>query len=136
MAAATPNKRKPATRRKSSATRAALDRELAKAKLGTAELRKIARQCPPVEHWEDRIVLPVDAVVVEGAETYVYRQYGDHFDRVPVHIEYRDRASVVISNDGSIVPGDVIAARGAYEMHLALKNKAGGGVDPHAGHNH
>lgn len=90
----------------------------------------------PVEKWEDRIVLPVDAVVEEGAEAYVYRQNGDHFDRVPVHVEYRDRDSVVIANDGSLFPGDIVAGHGAYQIHLALKNKAGGGVDPHAGHQH
>jgi cobalt-zinc-cadmium efflux system membrane fusion protein len=90
----------------------------------------------PVEQWQDRIVLPVDAIVDEGAEAYVYRQNGDHFDRVPVHVEYRDQNSVVIANDGSLFPGDVVAARGAYQMHLALKNQAGGGVDPHAGHSH
>jgi len=32
--------------------------------------------------------------------------------------------------------GSTLAMSGAYEMHLALKNQAGGGVDPHAGHNH
>jgi multidrug efflux pump subunit AcrA (membrane-fusion protein) len=90
----------------------------------------------PVKRWTDRIVLPVDAIVEEGAEIYVYRQNGDHFDRVPVHIEYRDRETVVIANDGAIFPDDVVAGAGAYQMHLALKNKAGGGVDPHAGHNH
>lgn len=90
----------------------------------------------PVEQWENRIVLPVDAVVDEGAETYIYRQNGDHFDRVSVHVEYRDQRSVVIANDGAVFPGDIVAARGAYQMHLALKNKFGGGVDPHAGHNH
>lgn len=90
----------------------------------------------PVERWTDRIVLPVDAVVEEGAEMYVYRQNGDHFDRIPVHVEYRDRNSVVIANNGSVFPGDVVAGEGAYQMHLALKNKAGGGVDPHAGHQH
>lgn len=90
----------------------------------------------PVERWEERIVLPVEGVVEEGAETYVYRQNGDHFDRVPVHVEYRDRNSVVISNDGALFPGDVVAGQGAYQMHLALKNKSGGGVDPHAGHQH
>jgi multidrug efflux pump subunit AcrA (membrane-fusion protein) len=90
----------------------------------------------PVERWTDRIVLPVDALVEEGAEAYAYRQNGDHFDRVPVHVEYRDRDSVVIANDGSLFPGDVVAGRGAYQIHLALKNKAGGGVDPHAGHQH
>jgi multidrug efflux pump subunit AcrA (membrane-fusion protein) len=90
----------------------------------------------PVERWKDRIVLPVDAVVDEGAEMYVYRQNGDHFDRVSVHVEYRDRDSAVIANDGSLFPGDVVAGQGAYQMHLALKNKGPGAVDPHAGHNH
>lgn len=90
----------------------------------------------PVEKWTDRIVLPVDAVIEEGAEKYVYRQNGKQFERVPVHVEYRDRTSVVIANDGSLFPGDVVAGEGAYQIHLALKNKAGGGIDPHAGHNH
>lgn len=90
----------------------------------------------PVEKWEDRIVLPVDAVVEEGAETYVYQQNGDHFDRIPVHVEYRDQQSAVVANDGAVFPGDIVAARGAYQIHLAMKNKSGGGVDPHAGHNH
>lgn len=90
----------------------------------------------PVERWSQRMVLPVDAVVDEGPETYVYRQNGDRFDRVAVHAEYRDQESVVVANDGALFPGDVIAAQGAYQMHLAAKNQAGGGVDPHAGHNH
>lgn len=90
----------------------------------------------PVEEWEDSIVLPVQAVVDEGAEAYVYRQNGQHFDQVPVTVAYRDRASVVIANDGALFPGDVVAGQGAYQMHLALKNQAGGGVDPHAGHSH
>jgi hypothetical protein len=90
----------------------------------------------PVEYWQDRIVLPVESVVEEGAETYVYERNGDHFDRVAVHVEYRDQASAVISNDGALKPGDVVAGRGAYQMHLALKNRSGGGPDPHAGHSH
>ena len=90
----------------------------------------------PVEKWTDRIVLPVEAVVLEGAENYVYRQNGDRFDRVAVHVEHRDQTSAVIANDGAIFPGDIVAASGAYQMHLALKNKSGGAIDPHAGHNH
>ncbi len=90
----------------------------------------------PLERWENRIVLPIEAVVDEGAEKYVYQQNGDHFDRVPVHVEYSDQQYAVVANDGSIFPGDVVAGRGAYQMHLALKNKMGGGVDPHAGHHH
>ena len=90
----------------------------------------------PVEQWPDQIVLPVDAVAREGAESFVFQQNGDHFDRVPVHVKYRDQYSAVIDNDGSLFPGDVVALRGAHQMQMALKNKAGGGVDPHAGHNH
>jgi multidrug efflux pump subunit AcrA (membrane-fusion protein) len=90
----------------------------------------------PVERWTGRIVLPVDAVVEDGAEMYVYRQNGNQFERLPIHVEYRDRESVVVANDGSLFPGDVVAAAGAYQIHLALKNKSGGAIDPHAGHNH
>jgi multidrug efflux pump subunit AcrA (membrane-fusion protein) len=90
----------------------------------------------PIEKWTRRIVLPVDAVVDEGAEKYVYRQNGKHFERLPVHVEYRDRNSVVVANDGALFPGDVVAGQGAYQIHLALKNKSGGGIDPHAGHQH
>lgn len=90
----------------------------------------------PVETWEDQLVVSTTAIVDEGGETYVYRQNGDHFDQVPVHIVHRDQESIVIANDGALYPSDVIAGEGAFQMHLALKNKAGGGVDPHAGHNH
>lgn len=90
----------------------------------------------PVEEWPDQIVLPVDAVSKEGAEFYVFQQNGSHFDRVSVHVKHRDQVSVVIANDGTLFPGDVVALRGAHQMQMALKNKSGGGVDPHAGHNH
>jgi membrane fusion protein, heavy metal efflux system len=90
----------------------------------------------PVEEWDERIVLPVDAVAQEGAEFFVFQQNGDHFDRRPVYVEYQDQMWVVIANDGSLFPGDVVAMTGAHMMQVALKNKAGGGVDPHAGHNH
>jgi multidrug efflux pump subunit AcrA (membrane-fusion protein) len=90
----------------------------------------------PVETWSARIVVPASAVVTDGAESYVYRQSGDRFERVPVHVEHRDNKSAVIKNDGAVFPGDVIAGKGAFQIHLALKNKGGGGIDPHAGHNH
>ena len=90
----------------------------------------------PVEQWEDQIVLPVDAVAKEGLESYVFQQNGDHFERLSVHELYRDQLSVVLENDGTIFPGDVVARRGAHQLQMALKNKAGGGADLHAGHNH
>jgi hypothetical protein len=30
----------------------------------------------------------------------------------------------------------MVVVSGTYQVHLAMKNKAGGGPDPHAGHNH
>jgi multidrug efflux pump subunit AcrA (membrane-fusion protein) len=90
----------------------------------------------PIEVWTERIVLPIDAVARDGAEYYVFQQNGDHFDRTPVHVEYQDQFWTVIANDGSIFPGDTVAASGAHQLQMALKNKAGGAVDPHAGHNH
>ena len=90
----------------------------------------------PVETWDKQIVLPVEAIASEGAEHFVFQENGDHFDRRPVHILYQDQLWAVIENDGSIFPGDKIALAGAHQLQMALKNKAGGGVDPHAGHNH
>lgn len=90
----------------------------------------------PVEEWPDRIVLPVDAVASEAAEYFVFLQNGDHFDRVAVHVEFRDQYSVVIASDGALSPGDVVATTGAHQMQMALRNQAGGGADPHAGHSH
>ena len=90
----------------------------------------------PVEEWEKQIVLPVDAVVKDGADWFVFQQNGKNFTRVPVHVRYRDQNSAVIANDGSIYPGDVVAHKAAHQMQMAIKNKSGGGADPHAGHNH
>lgn len=90
----------------------------------------------PVEVWEQQIVLPVDAVVKDGADWFVFQQNGDHFDRVAVHVKYRDQNNIVIDNDGSLFPGDVVAHRSAHQLQMAIKNKSGAGVDPHAGHNH
>lgn len=90
----------------------------------------------PVEVWEKQIVLPVDAVVKEGADWFVFQQNGTRFDRLAVHVKHRDQSNIVIDNDGSIFPGDIIALRAAHQLQMAIKNKSGAGVDPHAGHNH
>jgi multidrug efflux pump subunit AcrA (membrane-fusion protein) len=95
-----------------------------------------ARLMVPVERWEQRIVLPVNAVVQDGAESYVFEHNRDHFDRRSVHVEYRDQDWAVIAGDGSLKPGVTVAVGGAYQLHLAAKNKGGSGVDPHAGHSH
>ncbi len=90
----------------------------------------------PVEEWSDQIVLPIEGVVKEGADWYVFQLNAGHFDRVPVHVRYRDQTSVVIAADGAIRVGSIVARTSAHQMQMALKNKSGGGVDPHAGHTH
>ncbi|MGI9429661.1 MAG: efflux RND transporter periplasmic adaptor subunit [Bythopirellula sp.] len=90
----------------------------------------------PVETWDNQLVLPTTAVIDEGAEAYVYQQHGDHFDQVAIHVVHRDRDSVVVESDGALKEGAKIAGKGAFQIHLAIKNQAGGGIDPHAGHNH
>ncbi|MFN9269024.1 MAG: efflux RND transporter periplasmic adaptor subunit [Planctomycetaceae bacterium] len=90
----------------------------------------------PVQRWPDRIVLPAGAVIQEGAESFVFQENGDHFDRRPVQVEYRDLRSVVVADDGTLFPDDVVATSGAAQLQIALKNKSGGAIDPHAGHTH
>lgn len=90
----------------------------------------------PVEKWTDRIVIPVEGVVREGPDAFVFRANGKQMERVAVHLEYQDDKNAVIANDGSLFPGDVIGLNGAYQLNLAIKKAAGSGIDPHAGHNH
>ena len=90
----------------------------------------------PIEQWPNRLVVPAQAVVQDGAETYVFQRNGDLFDRRTVHVEYQDQRSAVLANDGSVFAGEHIVVTGAYQLHLAIKNKSGPAIDPHAGHNH
>ncbi len=90
----------------------------------------------PIEQWDNQIVLPVDAVVKEGADWFVFRQNSKQFERVAVHVKYRDQEHAVVEYDGTLFPGDVVAMRSAHQMQMAIRNQSGGAVDPHAGHNH
>ncbi|MEX0676531.1 MAG: HlyD family efflux transporter periplasmic adaptor subunit [Pirellulales bacterium] len=76
------------------------------------------------ERLENVFVLPADAVVREGPETYAFRQDGDFFDPKPVHVLYQDRQHSVIANDGSIAPGIFVAQSGAHELNRVLKSQS------------
>lgn len=90
----------------------------------------------PLDTLEGRIVLPLEAIAQDGAETYVFTPNGDLLERRPVHVEYRDQRQVVIANDGALFPGELVALKAAQQLQVAVKNKAGGAPDPHAGHSH
>ena len=79
-----------------------------------------------VEKLENVFVLPVDAVVREGPEAYVFRQSGDLFDRKPVRIVHQDRQHVVIANDGSVPAGLFVAQNGATQINRVLRSGIGG----------
>ena len=90
----------------------------------------------PVGRWQQRIVLPVEAVVREGTDRFVFRQDGNQFDRIAVHEEYRDQRWAVLGDTGDLFPGEWVASSGAYQMHLELKKKSSGGTGGHVGHQH
>ncbi|TWT78961.1 hypothetical protein CA13_03580 [Planctomycetes bacterium CA13] len=84
----------------------------------------------PVELYEDVFVLPAEAVVHEGPEAYVFRQNGDLFKRLPVHVLYEDRQSAVIHNDGSIAVGSYLAQSAAASLNRVLKAQSASGQQP------
>lgn len=90
----------------------------------------------PLETLPDRIVLPIDAIAQDNTETYVFTPNGNQWVRRSVHVEYRDQRQAVIANDGALFPGDRVALTGAQQLQVAIKNKSGGAIDPHAGHSH
>ena len=89
-----------------------------------------ARLHVPVQKYEDVFVLPSAAVVREGPEAYVFRQNGDLFKQLPVHLLHEDRLSVVIANDGSIAPGSYLAQNAAASLNRVLKAQTASGEQP------
>lgn len=89
-----------------------------------------ARIHVPVEQMKDVFVLPAEAVVREGPAAYVYRQNGDLFDQIPVHVLHEDRRHVVIANDGSITQGTYLAQNAAASLRRVLKAQSARGEQP------
>jgi biotin carboxyl carrier protein len=82
----------------------------------------------PVEQLENVIVLPAAGLVREGPEAYVFRQNGDLFNRIPVHVLHEDRLNVVLANDGSVGPGSFLAQGSGASLNRVLKAQAASGV--------
>jgi membrane fusion protein, heavy metal efflux system len=78
-----------------------------------------------VEKFENVFVLPIDAVVREGPEAYVFRQNGDLFGRKPVHVVHQSRQHVVIANDGTVPPGLFVAQNAATQLNRVLRSGTG-----------
>jgi multidrug efflux pump subunit AcrA (membrane-fusion protein) len=81
-----------------------------------------------VDELKDVYVLPKAAVISEGAETYVFRQNGDFFDRRPVHVLHRDSTFVVIASDSALKPGHFVAQNAAATLNRVLKAQMSSGM--------
>ena len=84
----------------------------------------------PIEKFANVFVLPADAVVREGPNAYAYRQNGDLFNQIPVHILYEDRDHVILANDRSIAPGTYMAQNSASSLRRVLKAQSASGEQP------
>jgi multidrug efflux pump subunit AcrA (membrane-fusion protein) len=93
-----------------------------------------------VDEFVNVFVVPVDAVVRDGAEAYVFRtrtfqEEGELvLDRIAVHVRYEDSTNTVIEHDGTLAPGQRIAMNAAAHLNRVLRLQAAGGDDH--GHHH
>ena len=109
----------------------------------------------PIKEFTKQLVLPISAIVKDGAETYVFRRlkrhhlhaagedHSDHahmdeFQRVTVNVLHRDSQQVVVASNGDLQPGDLVAQNRAYQLYAAQQSQAGQGKagHSHAGHSH
>lgn len=84
----------------------------------------------PVERFENVFVLPTEGVVREGPNAFVYRQNGDLFNQLAVHILHEDRNHIVVANDGSITVGSYLAQNAAASLRRILKSQSASGEQP------
>ncbi|MEZ6140401.1 MAG: efflux RND transporter periplasmic adaptor subunit [Zavarzinella sp.] len=88
----------------------------------------------PVEFLgKELFVVPIDAIVREGANAYVFRENGAKLQRVEVQLKLQDSNNAVIVADGSLGVGQSIAVNQAPALNRILK--AGNAGDDH-GHDH
>lgn len=101
----------------------------------------------PQKEWEDRLVLPAEAVVEEGVDHVVFREMGQHFhegetphsdfQKIVVKVEYKDQYTVVVDHQKQLRPFHKIAMNNADMLLRAMKESAGGGGgQDHHGHSH
>lgn len=100
-------------------------------------VEKLVTMSPDGKREIQPFVFPAGAVVREGPEAYMFVQSGDVFIRKPVRVLYADRSEAVVANDGNLSEVEYVVRNHAAAINRAIKAQAaGGGGDPHAGHNH
>jgi multidrug efflux pump subunit AcrA (membrane-fusion protein) len=84
----------------------------------------------------DALAVPLQAILTEGAEQFVFVENGDTYVRQNVVVGLKDDRYVEI-RDG-LFPGDRVVVRGGYEINAVrtATSQQGKGGDGHAGHTH
>ena len=112
----------------------------------------------PVSIWRDQIVLPADAVAIDGPDAFVFVEHdGDHahpaprdathetrtdgdgesileLERLPVRVFHRDDRWVVIEPNQHLTEAPQVALNQAFKLHLAVQMQVGGGHTHHHEH--
>ena len=97
----------------------------------------------PIKTWKNVITVPLNAIVEEGAETFVFRQHthqghdDEHqleFETVPVRVLHKDQRFAILA-ENNLATSDRIVMNRAYQLHLAMKVRTTGGAHGH-GHDH
>ena len=83
--------------------------------------QRVRLRVPLEKLGDDVFVLPAGAVVRDGPEAYIFRQDGDHFERLPVRVLFEDRTDVVIANSGGAKPGLLVVRTDAAAIYRAMK---------------
>ncbi len=86
---------------------------------------------------QERIVLPVGALLREGGRQFMFRVHQGGCDRIAVRVESVDDRQVVLPLDGGLHPGDVVIVEGTLAAHLAFEQASKGKqVGTDHGHQH
>jgi multidrug efflux pump subunit AcrA (membrane-fusion protein) len=84
----------------------------------------------------EALAVPLQAVVTEGAEPFVFVENGDLYVRQPVVLGLKDDRYVEVRE--GLFPGDRVVVRGGHELNAVrtAATRQGQGGDGHAGHTH
>lgn len=98
----------------------------------------------PARVWEDKLILPADAIAQDGLDHVVFRHLGEHrpasepahseFQMVPVQVLYKDRLQAVVETGSYLKGTDEIALNNAYMLLLQMNKADGGGGHHHHDH--
>ena len=89
----------------------------------------------PIKLWTQQVVVPIDALVQEGPEAFVFKKF-DHthetedgdvileFEKIPVKVLHADRQHAVLEKQVTLDTYEQYALNHAFQLNLALKQAA------------